>query len=55
MLISLFAAWFMTRSSSFDELGLSPYAYLAWKVGAMFIAPAGVVLILLHEFFGILG
>ncbi|MCY4363870.1 MAG: sodium-dependent transporter [Gammaproteobacteria bacterium] len=55
LFISLFAAWFMARSSSFAELGLSRRAYLAWKVGAMFIAPAGVILILLQEFFGFLG
>ena len=55
LLISLFAAWFMSRSSSIAELKLDGRAYLAWKAGAMFIAPAGVILILLQEFFGILG
>ena len=55
LLISVFAAWFMSRSSSFAELRLTKNAYLAWKVGAMFIAPAGVILILLQELFGFMG
>ena len=55
LLIAVFAGWYMSRSSSFAELRLNNKMYLAWKTGAMFIAPAGVILILLHEFFGILG
>ena len=55
LLISVFAAWLMSRSSSFDELKLGKYGYMAWKVGAMYIAPAGVILILLQELFGFLG
>ena len=55
LLIAVFAGWFMARSSSFDELKLNKNAYLAWKVAAMFIAPAGVILILLQELFGSLG
>ena len=55
LLISVFAAWFMSNSSSFAELKLSKNAYLAWKVAAMFIAPAGVILILLQELFGFIG
>ena len=54
LLISVFAAWFMPRSSSFAELKLSMNAYLSWKVAAMFIAPAGVILILLQQVFGFL-
>ena len=55
LLIAVFASWFMARSASFDELKLKGNAYLAWKVAAMFIAPAGVILILLQELFGFLG
>lgn len=55
LLIAVFAGWYMSRSSSFAELKLNNKMYLAWKTGAMFIAPAGVILILLHEFFGFLG
>ena len=55
LLISVFAAWFMSRSSSFAELKLGNGAYLAWKLAAMFIAPAGVILILLREVFGFFG
>ena len=55
LLIAVFAAWFVSRSSSSDELGLGKNAYLAWKAAAMFIAPAGVILILLQEAFGLLG
>ena len=55
LLIAVFAGWFMAKSSSFDELKLNKNAYLAWKVAAMFIAPAGVILILLQKLFGFLG
>lgn len=55
LLISVFAGWFMSRSASFAELKLGDNAYLAWKVAARFIAPAGVILILLQEVFGFLG
>ncbi len=55
LLIAVFAAWFMSRSSTFDELKLGRRSYLVWKVGAMVVAPAGVILILLHELFGFLG
>ena len=55
LLISVFAGWYMSSSSSFAELKLGNNAYLAWKVAARFIAPAGVILILLQEVFGFLG
>lgn len=55
LLISVFAAWVMSRSSSFAELKLRNNAYLAWKTAARFIAPAGVILILLQQVFGFLG
>ncbi len=55
LFIAVFAAWFMSRSATFAELRLGNKAYLAWKVAARFIAPAGVILILLQELFGFLG
>ncbi len=55
LLIAVFAGWFMSESSSLAELKLGKYTYLAWKVAARFIAPAGVILILLQEVFGFLG
>ena len=55
LLIAVFASWFISSSSSFDELKLGRNAYLAWKAAAMFIAPAGVILILLQEAFGFPG
>ena len=55
LFIAVFAAWFMSRSATFTELKLGNGAYLAWKVAARFIAPAGVILILLQELFGFMG
>lgn len=55
LLIALFAAWFMSTSSSFDELKLGRRGYLAWRIGTRYVAPAGVLLILLHKVFGFLG
>jgi len=55
LFISIFAAWLMSRSSTFEELKLNEKGYLAWKTGARFIAPVGVVLILLQEAFGVFG
>lgn len=55
LLIAVFAGWFMSRSSSDEELKLSKYSYLAWKVSVRLIAPTGVILILLHTLFGFLG
>ncbi len=55
LLIAVFAGWLMSRSATFAELGLGNGAYLAWQVATRFIAPAGVILILLQELFGFLG
>ncbi len=55
LLIAVFAGWYMSESSSLAELKLGKNTYLAWKVAARFIAPAGVILILLQELFGFLG
>lgn len=55
LLIAVFAGWLMSSSSSFDELKLGRWGYVAWKIGAMIIAPAGVILILLQEAFGFFG
>ncbi len=55
LFISIFAAWLMSRASTFDELRLNKLGYLAWRAGARYIAPVGVVLILLQEAFGVFG
>ncbi len=55
LLVAVFAGWFMSRSSSYDELKLNKYGYMVWKVGTRFVAPAGVILILLQKIFGFLG
>ena len=53
LLIAVFAGWFMSRVSTSEELNLTGYGYKAWKLGVRFIAPLGVLLIMLHTLFGI--
>ncbi len=55
LLMAVFAGWLMSKSSSLDELKSGRIGYMAWKVGAMYIAPAGVIIILLHNAFGLWG
>ena len=55
LLMAVFAGWLMSKSSSLGELKLGRIGYMAWKVGARYIAPAGVIIILLHSAFGLWG
>ena len=55
LLMAVFAGWLMSKSSSLGELKSGRIGYMAWKVGARYIAPAGVIIILLHSAFGLWG
>ena len=49
LLFTIFASWFMTRSSSRSELSdVSPIVYAIWKFLARVVAPIGVIIIFLN-------
>lgn len=48
LLISIFAAWLMSKRSTMDELGLDGWAYRCWRYALRYVAPLGVVTILLN-------
>jgi NSS family neurotransmitter:Na+ symporter len=48
LLITIFAGWVMCRSSTADELGSAGILYRAWRVLARFIAPIGILFILIN-------
>jgi len=48
LLIVLFAGWVMCRNSTADELGGSGGLYKAWRVLARFVAPIGILLVLIN-------
>ena len=49
LLFTIFASWFMTRSSSRSELSdVSPTTYAIWKFLARVVAPIGVIIIFLN-------
>ena len=46
MLFTIFASWFMTKSSSQSELNdISPIAYNIWRILAGVVAPIGVLIV----------
>ncbi len=47
MLMALFAAWVMRADSTRQELGLGRVSFALWRLLAAFIAPVGVLLMLL--------
>ncbi len=53
LFVCVFAAWMMSRSSTFEELGLNQTAYAAWRFAVRFVAPIAVLLIFLQEVFGL--
>jgi NSS family neurotransmitter:Na+ symporter len=58
LLVAIFAAWLMSRSSTVDELGIGDNkGYKAWRFAVRYIAPFGVIIIFLHAigFFKLLG
>jgi len=48
LLITIFAGWVMCRNSTADELGSSGMLYKAWRVLARFIAPIGILFVLVN-------
>jgi NSS family neurotransmitter:Na+ symporter len=48
LLITVFAGWVMCRNSTSDELGNSGALFKAWRVLARFIAPIGILLVLIN-------
>ena len=48
LLIVIFAGWVMCRNSTADELGSSGVLFKAWRLLARFIAPIGILLVLIN-------
>ena len=48
LLIAVFAGWVMCRNSTADELGSKENLYKAWRLLARFVAPLGILIILLN-------
>jgi NSS family neurotransmitter:Na+ symporter len=48
LLITIFAGWVMCRNSTADELGGAGGIYKAWRVLARFIAPIGILFVLIN-------
>ncbi len=48
LLITVFAGWVMCRNSTADELGGAGGAYKAWRFLARFVAPIGILLVLIN-------
>ncbi|MEF3192637.1 MAG: sodium-dependent transporter [Halothiobacillaceae bacterium] len=54
MLMAVFATWFMRQSSTFEELKMSNAAYTLWRVLTRYVAPVGILIVLLNGL-GLLG
>lgn len=48
LLIAIFAGWVMCRNSTSDELGTSGNLFKFWRVLARFVAPIGILLVLIN-------
>ncbi len=48
LLITIFAGWVMCRNSTSDELGTSGGLFKAWRLLARFVAPIGILLVLIN-------
>lgn len=48
LLITIFAGWVMCRNSTADELGGAGGAYHAWRFLARFLAPIGILIVLVN-------
>ncbi len=51
LLIVIFAGWVMCRNSTSDELGTSGTWFVAWRTLARFVAPIGILLVLVNAIF----
>jgi NSS family neurotransmitter:Na+ symporter len=49
LLITVFAGWVMCRNSTADELGSAGFMYKAWRILARFIAPIGILIVLINN------
>jgi len=47
LLITVFAGWVMCRNSTADELGGSGSMYRVWRFAARFVAPVGILFVLI--------
>lgn len=54
MMLAIFATWVMRRQSTMDELELPSWAYTFWRVLTRYVAPAGILIVLLNGL-GLLG
>jgi NSS family neurotransmitter:Na+ symporter len=48
LLITVFAGWVMCRNSTSDELGNSGGLFRSWRILARFVAPIGILLVLIN-------
>ena len=48
LLITVFAGWVMCRNSTSEELGGAGFVYKAWRLLARFIAPIGILIVLVN-------
>ncbi|MEM7610149.1 MAG: sodium-dependent transporter [Pseudomonadota bacterium] len=48
VLITIFAGWVMCANSTSSELGTTGFSFVAWRFLARFVAPIGVLLVLLN-------
>ena len=48
LLITIFAGWVMCRNSTADELGGAGFIYKAWRLLARFLAPIGILIVLVN-------
>jgi NSS family neurotransmitter:Na+ symporter len=48
LLITIFAGWVMCRNSTSDELGTSGGLFKSWRLLARFVAPIGILLVLIN-------
>jgi NSS family neurotransmitter:Na+ symporter len=48
LLITVFAGWVMCRNSTSDELGSSGNLYKVWRLLARFVAPIGILFVLIN-------
>ena len=48
LLIVIFAGWVMCRNSTSDELGGSGTLFKLWRLLARFVAPIGILLVLIN-------
>ncbi|MEW6445040.1 MAG: sodium-dependent transporter [Pseudomonadota bacterium] len=48
LMMAVFATWFMRRGSTEEELALSSWGYALWRVLTRYVAPVGILIVLLN-------